>query len=104
MVMNQPTIFGYNAKTNQFMAGGEAGSETVVGTSSLMTMISDAVEEKNSTMIERFDKVLSILESYMPVIPEIANMQLVTDTGALVGEIAPAMDQELGKIYRRQGR
>lgn len=104
MVMNQPTIFGYNAKTNQFMAGGEAGSETVVGTSSLMTMISDAVEEKNSTMIERFDKVLSILESYMPVIPEIANMQLVTDTGVLVGEIAPAMDQELGKIYRRQGR
>lgn len=104
MVMNQPTIFGYNAKTNQFMAGGEAGSETVVGTGSLMTMISDAVEDKNAAMTDRLDKVLSILESYMPAIPEIANMQLVTDTGALVGEIAPAMDQELGKIYRRQGR
>ena len=28
MIMNQPeTIFGYNAKSNQFLAGGEAGSE-----------------------------------------------------------------------------
>ena len=35
MIMNQPTIFGYNAKSNHFLAGGEAGSETVVGTQSL---------------------------------------------------------------------
>lgn len=29
MVMNQPTVFGYNAKTGQLMAGGEAGSGVV---------------------------------------------------------------------------
>ena len=44
MIMNQPTIFGYNAKTGQLMGGGEAGSETVVGTQNLMSMIDEAVK------------------------------------------------------------
>lgn len=48
MIMNQPTIFGYNAKSNQFLAGGEAGSETVVGTQSLMDMIQEAVNNAGS--------------------------------------------------------
>lgn len=48
MIMNQPTIFGYNAKSNQFLAGGEAGSETVVGTQNLMDMIQEAVNNAGS--------------------------------------------------------
>ncbi|MBR3202499.1 MAG: phage tail tape measure protein, partial [Solobacterium sp.] len=41
MILNSPTIFGM--KGNTLLAGGEAGSETVVGTQSLMEMIRDAV-------------------------------------------------------------
>ena len=41
MILNSPTIFGM--KGNELMAGGEAGSETVVGTKSLMEMIRNAV-------------------------------------------------------------
>jgi len=104
MIMSQPTIFGYNAKSNQFMAGGEAGSETVVGTQSLMTMIKMAVNEENASLLERLDRVVRILESYMPFIPQLANLKLVTDTGVLAGELAPAMDEELGKIFDREGR
>lgn len=48
MIMNQPTIFGYNAKSNQFLAGGEGGSETVVGTQNLMDMIQEAVNNAGS--------------------------------------------------------
>jgi phage-related protein len=48
MIINQPTIFGYNAKSNQFLAGGEAGSETVVGTQNLMDMIQEAVNNAGS--------------------------------------------------------
>lgn len=48
MIMNQPTIFGYNAKSNQFLAGGEDGSETVVGTQNLMEMIQEAVNNAGS--------------------------------------------------------
>ena len=41
MILNSPTIFGMRG--NQLLAGGEAGSETVVGTKSLMEMIRDTV-------------------------------------------------------------
>ena len=42
MIMNRPTIFGMQG--NSLLAGGEAGSETVVGTESLLNMIKTAVE------------------------------------------------------------
>ena len=42
MILNSPTIFGM--KDGQLLGAGEAGSETVVGTSSLMQMIRTAVE------------------------------------------------------------
>lgn len=60
MVMNQPTVFGYNAKTGQLMAGGEAGSETVVGTQNLMSMIKTAVSESNESN-DRTDEVLGAI-------------------------------------------
>jgi len=41
MILNTPTIFGQ--KGNTLLAGGEAGSEAVVGTQSLMEMIRNAV-------------------------------------------------------------
>lgn len=40
MVMNSPTIFGY--ANGKLLGGGEAGSETIVGTNSLMRMIQSA--------------------------------------------------------------
>ena len=43
MILNSPTIFGMQG--NKLLAGGEAGSETVVGTNSLMKMIQNAVGE-----------------------------------------------------------
>lgn len=60
MVMNQPTVFGYNAKTGQLMAGGEAGSETVVGTQNLMSMIKTAVSESSESN-DHTDKVLEAI-------------------------------------------
>lgn len=41
MILNNPTIFG--AMGGQLLGGGEAGSETIVGTNSLMGMIQQAV-------------------------------------------------------------
>lgn len=105
MIMNQPTIFGYNAKSNQFLAGGEAGSETVVGTQSLMDMIRGAthdgvVDEVHSLRLD----LNTLIEFLYNWLPQLANMKLVTDTGVLAGELAPAMDEELGKIFDKEGR
>lgn len=60
MIMNQPTIFGINAK-GQPMAGGESGSETIVGTQSLMNMIDHAVAQSNNNLYVALEKILQVL-------------------------------------------
>ena len=51
MILNSPTIFGFDPKSGQFLGGGEAGSETVVGTDSLMKMIRQSVNEAIKPMV-----------------------------------------------------
>lgn len=46
MILDSPTIFGM--MNGQLLGGGEAGSEAVVGTSSLMNMIREAASSANS--------------------------------------------------------
>lgn len=104
MIMNQPTIFGYDAKTNKFLGGGEAGSETVVGTENLMTMIKAAVATENEELLARFEQLISLLAEFFPAILEAMARAIVLDSGALVGELAPAMDEELGILAARKGR
>lgn len=65
MIMNQPTIFGYNAKSNQFLAGGEAGSETVVGTQNLMDMIQEAVNNSGNRDDGAIQALLEALYNWM---------------------------------------
>lgn len=48
MILNNPTIFGM--MDGKLLGGGEAGSETVVGTNSLMSMISKAVGQSSPTI------------------------------------------------------
>lgn len=62
MIMNEPTIFGVNSK-GQFMAGGETGSETIVGTQSLMNMINNAVGQSNNGLYDVLDKILAVLKN-----------------------------------------
>lgn len=83
IIMNEPTAFGYNPQTNSILAGGETGSETVVGTNNLMGMIENAV----SSMINNL------------------NIDLYLDGDMLVGGTASRMDTALGKmsVIRRRG-
>lgn len=104
MIMNSPTIFGYDSESNKLLAGGEAGSETVVGTDNLMQMIAAAVSAENEALLEKFETLISLLAEYFPEILEGMNRAVVLDSGVLVGELAPGMDEELGNIARRKGR
>ena len=52
MILNSPTIFGFDPSTGKFLGGGEAGSETIVGTSNLMKMIRSAVDDAIRPMID----------------------------------------------------
>lgn len=100
LVMDKPTAFGINA-SGQIMAGGEAGSEVVSGTQTLMNMISATVAENNNQLYEVMNKLYNLLVEYLPAL---ANMQMVLDSGALVGELAQPMNEELGRITHMRGR
>lgn len=83
MILNKPTIFGMQG--NRFLAGGEAGSETVVGTNSLMSMIQEAVSRGGTS----FGDI------------NIAVTSPVTDARTLAKEL----EVEISKnIIRRSGR
>lgn len=45
--------------------------------------------------------IFGMMAEYMP---KLANMQIVTDMGVLAGQLAPAMDIELGKNLKRRNR
>lgn len=50
MILDEPTIFGINAE-GEPMGAGEAGSEVVSGTNTLMNMISTAMASQNEALI-----------------------------------------------------
>ena len=100
MIMNRPTAFGISP-SGRIMAGGEAGSEVVSGTGTLMKMISAAVAENNRQFYGIMEKMYFLLAEYMP---ELASKQLCLDTGTLVGELAPRLNDELGWIAHTRGR
>lgn len=62
----------------------------------------------NTASNDRLDRlenaVVSMLDCMSQYLPQMANMQVVMDTGATVGALAPQMDRELGKRVARSGR
>lgn len=95
LLMEEPTAFGINPRTGAVRVGGETGSEMVGGTDKIMGMIRQATGENMVSLGELLERIIAILNYYLPTL---SKMQMVLDTGTLVGEIAPTMDKELGKI------
>lgn len=60
MILNSPTIFGFDAKSNSFLGGGEAGSEVVVGTKNLLTMIRESVSKAVSPIVNATSKLVKV--------------------------------------------
>lgn len=60
-IFDEPTIYGYNPGTGTFQGVGEAGSEVVSGTNTLMNMISSAVASQNAGLIDVLYKILEAI-------------------------------------------
>ena len=103
MIMNEPTAFGINSR-GQIMAGGEAGSEVVSGTNTLMNMISDAVAAQNMALVAYLQKLIQMLADYFPQILESMDRDFVFNDGTMAAYLAPAMDEELGRLKGRKDR
>lgn len=61
MILDSPTIFGYNAESGRFLGGGEAGQEVVSGANTLMSMIQTAVANQNGEMSMILMKILDAI-------------------------------------------
>ena len=105
MIMTKPTVFGYDAASGKLLGGGEAGSEVVTGTGTLMRMIQSAVSANNEAVVYYLAKIVEILADYFPqLLDGFQNMKLVTDDGTVVAYYAPLFDKALGKIKERKDR
>lgn len=98
-ILEKPTAFGISPNGN-VRIGGEAGKEAVAPISELMDYVRVAVAEQTGGMNDTLMKILRLLSQLLPNM----NLQVVLDTGVLVGEIAEPMDNELGKIKERKNR
>lgn len=94
MIMNGPTIFGYDAANRNLLAGGEAGSETVVGTESLMAMIRGAVLSAGG------DSATS--QTLTAILKEISALR--AGLGATIAENAPVVVESEREARRRYKR
>ena len=100
-VMMDPTVFGRNPSNGHAMVGGEAGPEAIAPINILREYIQDAVDERESRVCLVLESILELLQE---VLPGIQGRPVVLDTGALVGSIAGAMDEKLGRISHMRGR
>lgn len=103
-VMTSPTVFGYNPSTGKFMGGGEAGSEVVSGTNTLMNMISQAVASQNGGIIGYLQQLIAMLADYLPQIIANSGQDIVTEDGTIIAHFAPLFDEEFGRMKDREDR
>ena len=107
MIMNEPTIFGFNPATGSFMGGGEAGSEIVSGTNTLMNMIQGAVAAQNETLIYYLQKLVEMLADYFPQVLEGVNSPrpaYLGDPDYVAKQLAVPMNYQLGRLSTQKER
>lgn len=82
--MNEPTIFGYDNTTGKFLAGGEAGSEVVVGTQSLLSMIKSTVQNAVSGLLSAISGfAAAMLDAFTLTISSLSTS--ISDMSSIVG-------------------
>ena len=99
-ILTKPTIFGAVGST--LLGGGEAGKEAVAPIDLLQGYIRTAVQAENegirATLIEQTALLMEYLTRHMP-------KAVLLDTGAMVGELTPAIDAGLAErlYYTKRG-
>lgn len=98
-ILTKPTIFGQMGDT--LLGGGEAGAEAIAPIDVLQHYVRAAVSAENegirATMIEQMGLLMSFLSRNLP-------KAVVLDTGAMVGELTPAIDAGLANRWNNTKR
>lgn len=105
IIMNKPTIFGYDGSTGNLMGGGEVpGGEVVSGTNTLMNMIQGAVAAQNGELISYLDRLIEMLADYFPEALEAMRTPATFDPDAAAVALAAPINRQLGYITARKDR
>lgn len=103
-LFTKPTLFDVNPATGTAKGAGEAGDEVMIGKDTMLNMIRQSVAAENSALVEKFDALIVLLNAFLPEILKAMQRNIVLDSGAVVGELAPKMNEELGKLLKRERR
>lgn len=98
-VLTKPTIFGRMNDT--FLGGGEDGAEAIAPIDVLQGYTREAVAEGMNTA---FYELITNTRTIIALLGQLLQRSIYLDSGALVGELAPLMDDELGNIEARRLR
>ena len=89
-ILTKPTIFGVTENT--LLGGGEAGAEAIAPITLLKDYVKSAVQGENEsiirTLIEQNRMMMDFLARIVPSV-------VLLDSGALVGELVPAIDGQM---------
>ena len=97
-IFDKPTIFN----TRYGLQGvGEAGAEAVAPISKLMDYTRIAVEGSNAGLENKLDRVVTLLANYLPTLQ---NLQIILDTGEVVGALTNPLDKSLGELADRKAK
>ena len=98
-ILDNPTIFGNIGST--LLGAGEAGAEAIAPIDTLQEYVRQAVQDNNSMIMDavtsRMNRIIELLESMQ-------GLNVYLDNGVLVGELTPAIDARLGKMYLKTNR
>ena len=83
---------------------GEDGKEAIVPLENNTEWIDKVAERLNNQRPKDPEDNSAIMQKLKEVIEAIKSLKIYLDSGVLVGELAPAMDGELGNINRLRGR
>lgn len=103
-ILKDATIFG--AAGNTLLGGGEAGDEAVLPlTRDVLGGIGEGIFQASNgggqSMLDKLDAIIDILIELIRIEPK---YQVVLESGALVGELTPLINERLGRVTQRTQR
>ena len=103
-----------NVMAKRTEMSGDGNPVTIQNGTVQATMAADAMNNQMRTLNESInslketgiaaDQMQSLTDRFGDLAEAVSNMQIVLDTGVLVGSIGPQMDSQLGVISMRRGR
>ena len=104
IMFTKPTLFDFNPANGTARGAGEAGDEVMIGKNTMLNMIREAVALENANISYMFERLIKLLEFYMPELIKNMAKNIYLDTGVLVGEMGGEIDYKLGNISKMKER